>query len=85
MPTGQVGIQYNCLHYTTTSSLTILVDNFGTVVGENPDCLLLSGPVVGENLHHVCWDSINYEVGHTHIQAVHPFHFQELCQSRRSE
>ncbi len=25
---------------------TIPVDNFGTVVGENPDCLLLSGTVV---------------------------------------
>ncbi len=34
----------------------IPVDNFGTVVGENPDCLLLSGTVVGENPDHVCWD-----------------------------
>ena len=32
------------------------IDNFGTVVGENPDCLLLSGTVVGENPDHVCWD-----------------------------
>ncbi len=32
------------------------VDIFGTVVGENPDCLLLSGTVVGENPDHVCWD-----------------------------
>ncbi len=32
-----------------------LVDNFGTVVGENPDCLLLSGTVFGENPDHVCW------------------------------
>ncbi len=31
------------------------VDNFGTVVGENPDCLLLSGTVVHENPDHVCW------------------------------
>ncbi len=31
------------------------VDNFGTVVGENPDCLLLTGTVVGENPDHVCW------------------------------
>ena len=31
------------------------VDNFGTVVGENLDCLLLSGTVVGENPDHVCW------------------------------
>ncbi len=31
------------------------LDNFGTVVGENPDCLLLSGTVVGENPDHVCW------------------------------
>ncbi len=29
------------------------VDNFGTVVGENPDCLLLSGTVVSENPDHV--------------------------------
>ncbi len=34
------------------------VDNFGTVVGENPDCLLLSGTVVGENPDHVCWATI---------------------------
>ncbi len=34
----------------------IPVDNFGTVVGENTDCLLLSGIVVGENPDHVCWD-----------------------------
>ncbi len=31
------------------------VDNFGTVIGENPDCLLLSGTVVSENSDHVCW------------------------------
>ncbi len=31
------------------------LDNFGTVVGENPDCLLLSGTVVGENPDHVYW------------------------------
>ncbi len=31
------------------------LDNFGTVVGENLDCLLLSGTVVGENPDHVCW------------------------------
>ena len=31
------------------------LDNFGTVVGENPDCLLLFGTVVGENPDHVCW------------------------------
>ncbi len=31
------------------------LDNFGTVVGENPDCLLLSGTMVGENPDHVCW------------------------------
>ena len=34
---------------------TYPVDNFGTVVGENPDCLLLFGTVVGENPDHVCW------------------------------
>ena len=38
------------------------VDNFGTVVGENPDCLLLSGTVVGENPDHVCWESSRYSV-----------------------
>ena len=36
--------------------ITIPLDNFGTVVGENPDCLLLFGTVVGENPDHVCWD-----------------------------
>ena len=41
---------------TGSKSLLIPVDNFGTVVGENPDCLLLSGTVVGENPDHVCWD-----------------------------
>ena len=33
----------------------IPVDNFGTAVGENPDCLLLSGTGVSENLDHVSW------------------------------
>ena len=32
------------------------VDNFGTVIGENPDCLLLSGTVVGKNPDHDCWE-----------------------------
>ncbi len=32
------------------------VNNFGTVIGENPDWLLLSGTVVGENPDHVCWE-----------------------------
>ena len=36
------------------------VDNFGTVVGESLDCLLLSGTVVGENPDHVCW-ALNYD------------------------
>ena len=31
------------------------VDIFGTVVGESPDCLLLSWTVVGENPDYVCW------------------------------
>ncbi len=31
------------------------VDISGTVVGESPDCLLLFGTVVSENLDHVCW------------------------------
>ncbi len=34
----------------------IPVDISGTVVGESPDCLLLSETVVGENQDHVCWD-----------------------------
>ncbi len=35
-------------------------DNFGTVVGESPDRLLLSGTVVGENPDHVCWEDFMY-------------------------
>ncbi len=31
------------------------VDIFRTVVSESPDCLLLSGTVVGENPDYVCW------------------------------
>ena len=34
----------------------IPVDISGTVSGESPDCLLLSGTVVGENQDHVGWD-----------------------------
>ena len=34
----------------------IPVDIFGTVVGESPDCLLLSGTVVVENPDYVWWD-----------------------------
>ncbi len=30
-------------------------DISGTVVGENQDCLLLPGNVVGESPDHVCW------------------------------
>ncbi len=44
------------------------VDNFGTVVGENPDCLLLSGTVVGENPDHVCWAD-SYD-GHMHLSGT---------------
>ncbi len=36
------------------------LDNFGTVVGENPDCLLLSGTVVGENPDHVYWEIVQH-------------------------
>ncbi len=43
-----------CLSYISLRKYYPL-DNFGTVVGENPDCLLLSGTVVGENPDHVCW------------------------------
>ena len=45
--------QWPCLFY--AEMFHYPVDNFGTVVGENPDCLLLSGTVVGENPDHVCW------------------------------
>ncbi len=41
---------------TIRNFIKIPVDNFGTVVGESPDFLLLSGTVVGENPDHVCWD-----------------------------
>ena len=40
--------------------------NFGSIVGENPDCLLLSRTVVGENPDHVCW-------------ALSPFVAQKGC------
>ena len=51
------------------------VDNFGTLVGENLDCLLLSGTVVGENPDHVCWvvfftDTGQYGLGPENL----PFH-----------
>ncbi len=36
------------------------VDISGTVVGESPDCLLLSETVVGENPDHVCWVVLPY-------------------------
>ncbi len=42
---------YSMLHFRSP------VDNFGTVIGENPDCLLLSGTVVGENPDHVYWEA----------------------------
>ena len=44
----------NTLH--NIKGAIIPVDNFGTVIGENLDCLLLSGTVVGENPDRVCWD-----------------------------
>ncbi len=47
------------------------VDNFGTVVGENPDCLLLSGTVVGENPDHVCWVTIRYKVNNNMSATVY--------------
>ncbi len=37
-----------------TRNVNSPLDKFGTVVGENPDCLLLFGTVVGENPDHVC-------------------------------
>ncbi len=48
---------YILLDYFTTRPSFNPLDNFGTVVGENPDCLLLSGTVVGENPDHVYWES----------------------------
>ncbi len=48
-----VNNNYNCIKVEVGRRYP--VDNFGTVVGENPDCLLLSGTVVGENPDHVCW------------------------------
>ncbi len=36
-------------------NICLPVDISGTVVGESPDCLLLSGTVVSGNLDHVCW------------------------------
>ncbi len=38
-----------------SSSYQCPVDISGTVVGESPDSLLLSGTVVSENQDHVCW------------------------------
>ncbi len=56
---GQGHEKWGRLHFFwTRPQLTLInhpVDNFGTVVGENPDCLLLTGTVVGENPDHVCW------------------------------
>ncbi len=50
------GFLTECLFHSLSSFIIDYpVDNFGTVVGENPDCLLLSGTVVGENPDHVCW------------------------------
>ena len=36
-------------------SVTCPVNISGTVMGESPDCLLLSGTMVGENWDYVCW------------------------------
>ena len=46
------------------------VDNFGTVVGENPDCLLLSGTVVSENPDHVCWAYCTCPIGPAELYAT---------------
>ncbi len=57
---GKNAANYPAVLIDSTSPATVLaifpVDNFGTVVGEHPDCLLLSGTAVGENPDHVCWD-----------------------------
>ena len=45
------------------------VDISGTVMGESPDCLLLSGTVVSENPDHVCWVALHmgmYRPPHSH-------------------
>ncbi len=50
---GWVWVGPNHTSYLYFSSIRLPVDNCGTVVGENPDCLLLSGTLVGENPDHV--------------------------------
>ncbi len=42
----------------TFTVITIPVDISGTIMGESPDYLLLSGTTVGENADHVCWDDV---------------------------
>ena len=59
------------------------LDNFGTVVGENPDCLLLSGTVVGENPDHVCWvynhdEVISYIMSNGQYRAISQFSEREI-------
>ncbi len=54
------------------------VDNFGTVVGENPDCLLLSGTVVGENLDHVCWERSLWLLKANCAKLRHTCHFKKV-------
>ncbi len=50
------------------------VDNFGTVVGENPDFLLLSGTVVGENPDHVCWEHMELCI----CSSISPLNLQHI-------
>ncbi len=57
----------------------IPLDNFGTVVGENPDCLLLSGTVVGENPDHVCWDLNILDTMACTMACTPIIDFQHLC------
>ena len=58
------------------------VDNFGTVVGENPDCLLLSGTVVGENPDHVCWGP-SHQKSHGFVLLVY-LHLAEVFRYSKS-
>ncbi len=43
------------MHCISLCNSDLPVDISGTVMGESPDCLLLSGTVVSENQDHVCW------------------------------
>ena len=54
------------------------VDISGTVVGESPECLLLSSTVVGENPGHVCWAMIIYNVNNVDEALSSPCYIEYL-------